>query len=117
MHEYDFVCSTHQWNPGELNIGFYAAMANQGTINYFQDSLDIIESNPLAHDQKIMHVVADDNAATLEKRSLEDLIIVAGVVMRMFRLLLLRRRIQFVWGDWILMSFCRPCIQCLQRGP
>lgn len=72
MHEYDFLCSTHQWNPGELNIGFYAALANQGTVNYFKDSLDIIEKNPLAHDQKIMHVVADDNTATLEKRPLED---------------------------------------------
>lgn len=72
MHEYDFLCSTHQWNPGELNIGFYAALANEGTINYFEDSLNIIEKNPLAHDQKIMHVVADDNTATLEDRTLED---------------------------------------------
>mmetsp|Transcript_25762 Transcript_25762/g.51625 ORF Transcript_25762/g.51625 Transcript_25762/m.51625 type:complete len:383 (-) Transcript_25762:572-1720(-) len=72
MHEYDFLCSTHQWNPGELNIGFYAALANEGTINYFEDSLIIIEENPLAHDQKIMHVVADDNTATLKNRTLQD---------------------------------------------
>lgn len=72
MHEFDFLCSTHQWNPGELNIGFYAALANVGTINYFQDSLDIIEKNPLAHDQKIMHVVAHDNTATRENRPLQD---------------------------------------------
>ncbi len=72
MHEFDFLCSTHQWNPGELNIGFYAALANVGTVNYFQDSLDIIEKIPLAHDQKIMHVVADDNTATRENRPLQD---------------------------------------------
>ncbi len=70
--EYDFLCSTHQWNPGELNIGFYASMANAGTINYFNDSLNIIKENPLAHDQKIMHAVADDNTATLENRTVED---------------------------------------------
>jgi hypothetical protein len=70
--KYDFLCSTHQWNPGELNIGFYAAMANTGTINYFNDSLNIIKEHPLAHDQKIMHVVADDNTATLENRTVID---------------------------------------------
>lgn len=70
--KYDFLCSTHQWNPGELNIGFYAAMANEGTINYFNDSLNIITEHPLAHDQKIMHVVADDNTATLENRTVAD---------------------------------------------
>ena len=72
MSEYDFLCSTHQWNPGELNIGFYGALANEGTINYFTDSLDIIEKHPLAHDQKIMHVVADDNTATLQNRTVQD---------------------------------------------
>ena len=70
--EYDFLCSTHQWNPDELNIGFYASIANEGTINYFNDSLNIITEHPLAHDQKIMHVVADDNTATLEHRTVQD---------------------------------------------
>ena len=65
MSHYDFVCSTHQWNPSELNIGFYAALANNGTCNYFRDSMKIMESNPLAHDQKVMHIVANDNTATL----------------------------------------------------
>jgi hypothetical protein len=72
MNDYDFLCSTHQWNPRELNIGFYAALANEGTINYFKDSLDIMEKNPLAHDQKIMHVVADDNTAILANRPVQD---------------------------------------------
>ena len=72
MSDYDFICSTHQWNPEELNIGFYAALANRNMINYFGDSLDIIEKHPLAHDQKIMHVVANDNTATLQKREVQD---------------------------------------------
>lgn len=72
MHEHDFLCATHQWNPEELNIGFYAALANNGTINYFRDSLDIIERNPLAHDQKIMHAVARDNNLTLHNETMTN---------------------------------------------
>lgn len=72
MSDYDILCSTHQWNPEELNIGFYAALANRNMINYFGDSLDIIEKHPLAHDQKIMHVVANDNTATLQKQEVQD---------------------------------------------
>ena len=49
----DFLCSSHQNNPEGMNIGVYAAKANNATLEYFQHCLDVARTYQI-HDQQLM---------------------------------------------------------------
>jgi hypothetical protein len=53
--EGDAICSAHQDNPFQPNIGCYAFRANKATLEFFKLCCDLLEEAPDTHDQHVFN--------------------------------------------------------------
>ena len=58
----DMLASSHQNNPFNMNIGFFAVRATNASMEYFKNCVDTLRRAPDAHDQVIMNKVSDASA-------------------------------------------------------